>query len=456
MEQEPWFWTEKQADQHGLHPMEHTIIFVPCGPCVQVHEGTVIIELSNNQHLVKIHYIGCAWLACQCTLTQTGDNMLVYVKVVILVTTNWLDEYYSPMCYSQDRLTCDISWRALFGASNACRFAAHMWASLLERRYQQALHQLAWRKNVPSSCVFEIEKQHTHLECFGWDAFYLSTLGICLKKIIHLIFLQFSTEFVLHIAIRIMLYPAGWFAELEEPLVQPSWSYSWIYWLISLTENKQNSSKFQVAYPHGYKWCDLYTIWETQQWPWANPDISHGNASHPSISWLVKLWKAQGVSPGMGCQEKVSATDACCVSKQFWIQRAKIPRLPRAGNVLHSMQQVTASIIYNHIYIYYIYVTRWECGPHHQMCWFHGKVTQLNNPSVNDGELLLRGSLCWPRLEVEYLVSSWVLKGISRKIIRIMALPRCKVLRPSHYRWKLSGLNKTHLHTLYHYIILYD
>ena len=351
MEQEPWFWTEKQADQHGLHPMEHTIIFVPCGPCVQVHEGTVIIELSNNQHLVKIHYIGCAWLACQCTLTQTGDNMLVYVKVVILVTTNWLDEYYSPMCYSQDRLTCDISWRALFGASNACRFAGHMWASLLERRYQQALHQLAWRKNVPSSCVFEIEKQHTHLECFGWDVFYLSTLGICLKKIIHLIFLQFSTEFVLHIAIRIMLYPAGWFAELEEPLVQPSWSYSWIYWLISLTENKQNSSKFQVAYPHGYKWCDLYTIWETQQWPWANPDISHGNASHPSISWLVKLWKAQGVSPGMGCQEKVSATDACCVSKQFWIQRAKIPRLPRAGNVLHSMQQVTASIIYNHIYI---------------------------------------------------------------------------------------------------------
>jgi hypothetical protein len=97
-----------------------------------------------------------------------------------------------------------------------------MWASLLERRYQQALHQLAWRKNVPSSCVFEIEKQHTHLECFGWDVFYLSTLGICLKKIIHLIFLQFSTEFVLHIAIRIMLYPAGWFAELEEPLVQPS------------------------------------------------------------------------------------------------------------------------------------------------------------------------------------------------------------------------------------------
>ena len=64
VEQEPWFWTQKQADQHGLHPMEHTIIFVPCGPCVQVHEGTVIIELSNNQHLVKIHYIGCAWLAC--------------------------------------------------------------------------------------------------------------------------------------------------------------------------------------------------------------------------------------------------------------------------------------------------------------------------------------------------------------------------------------------------------
>ena len=127
------------------------------------------------------------------------------------------------VCDSQDWLTCNIniSRRALFGASNACHFARHMWASLLERCYQQALHQLAWFKNVPSLTLrnntpsWNVFDGACFLKQFGDlleedNTFYISTI--------------FHRIWSANGPCRMMPYRAGWFTELEETLAQPSWS----------------------------------------------------------------------------------------------------------------------------------------------------------------------------------------------------------------------------------------